>query len=286
MHRPGRAFWLRPLVWCALLGCAAAILAALGCMGVTLPGLGGGQALAGIFDRHATGIVVPAPDGAGGSVVFPGPGDPEWQGSERGPSPYPSPVSGTPGEDLPPPPPSITPIPTAAPGEGGLMPTFRGVFLGSVGGSFDGNFAPKTANGSPVAAAGVLLASADAISGSGHVEIIMADNAGVVWDVVALGELSGNTIVANRFVSSTNFAFGGRGTASDPSSFALDGAELPPYTITDPAVAGTLTATLPETREEGAALSVEVNVRTKNGEILDGTYTGSITAVARVAPPQ
>lgn len=282
MTRSGRRRLIAACAFGASVSLLAALVLAAGCQGILAPS-SSGETVRGIMRRNVTGILVPAPDGAGGNVRFPGPGDPEWKGQEQVVPISPPPGDGGYDDDLPPPPPTYTPIPTPTSSGGGVMPTFRGLFLVSVGGSFDGNLTPLTAGGVPAVAAGVLIASRTANSGSGHIEMIMGDASGTVWDVVGLGELTGNSIVADRFLSSaTSFALGGYGATPNPAAFVLDAEDPPEYTVTDPVIAGRLDATLSETRENETPLRVTVNVRTRGGRILNGTFSGSITASARV----
>lgn len=216
----------------------------------------GGTAVFGEGDAFY--ITVPAPVGTG-TAYLPGPGLGSPSGGGNDP-PLP------PGQD-----------PTS--GEGVV-----GVFLEGLDGTLTGSSFTVARSEANVNACGggCLLASRAATSGPAAIRVILANAAGTIWDVTALGTISGDTVQANTFVYPSTTALGGVGRMTGGTVYFASGVT---HSLTSAAASGQLTATLPASRAVGADMVFVIDIETVDGQTLEGTLTVPLDDVLPVYAP-
>lgn len=203
-------------------------------------------------------ITVPAPGGTG-NAYLPGPGLASPSGSTNDP-PLP------PGQD-----------PTS--GEGVV-----GVFLEGLDGTLTGSSFTVARSEANVNACGggCLLASRAATSGNAVIRIILANATGTIWDVTALGTISGDTVQASTFTYPGTTALGGVGTMVGGTVY-FDSSVT--HSLASAVTSGHITATLPPGRPVGADMVFEIDVVTADGQPLTGALTVPLDDVLPVYAP-
>lgn len=257
--------------FCSVRGQALVLLAGLmlwiaGCSGPPIDVVPGGNDNANnnggataFGEGEAFYITVPAPDGTG-DAYLPGPGLASPSGSSNDPPP-------PPGQD-----------PTA--GEGVV-----GVFLEGLDGTLTGSSFTVARSEANVNACGggCLLASRTATSGDAAIRVILANAAGTIWDVTALGTVNGDTIQAGTFVYPSTTAIGGVGTMTGGTVYLDSGVT---HSLTSAAASGQITATLPASRAIGTDMVFAIDIETVDGQTLTGTLTVPLDDVLPVYAPE